>query len=158
METTSKSKEKELTITRIFNAPRELVWKAWTEQKHIEKWWGPKGFTNPVCEWDANTGGKIDIHMKGPDGNIYPMNGTFEEITKPEKIVFTSVALGENGKHLFDVLNTITFTKEGDKTKLTLHFIFSNIIPEAEKNIAGADMGWNMSLDKLVELLKTIKG
>jgi uncharacterized protein YndB with AHSA1/START domain len=155
METIGKTKE--LTITRTFNAPRELVWKAWTEQKHIEKWWGPKGFTNPVCEWDATTGGKINIHMKGPDGNIYPMGGKFSTITKPEKIVFTSVALGENDKHLFDVLNTITFTDEGDKTKLTLHFIFSNIIPEAEKNIAGASMGWNMSLDKLVELLKTLK-
>jgi len=155
METLNKTKE--LTISRTFNAPRELVWKAWTSQKHIEKWWGPKGFTNPVCEWDATTGGKIYIEMKGPDGNHYPMNGVFDEIKKPEKIVFTSAALGENGKHLFDIVNTISFIEEGNKTKLTLHFIFSNIIPEAEKNIAGADMGWNMSLDKLVELLKTIK-
>ena len=147
---------KELTITRTFNAPRELVWKAWTEQKHIEKWWGPKGFTNPVCEWDASVGGKILIHMKGPDGNLYPMNGEFSSITQPDKIVFNSAALGENGKHLFDIVNTITFTDEGDKTKLTLHFIFSNILPEAEKNIAGASMGWNLSLDKLVELLKQI--
>jgi uncharacterized protein YndB with AHSA1/START domain len=154
METLNKTKE--LTITLVFNAPRELVWKAWTSQKHIEKWWGPKGFTNPVCEWDANAEGKIYIEMKAPDGVIYPMDGKFTEITKPNKIVFTSAALGENGKHLFDIVNTISFAEEGDKTKLTLHFIFSNIIPEAEKNIAGADMGWNMSLDKLVELLKTI--
>ena len=66
---------KELTINRVFNAPRELVWNAWTNQEHIEQWWGPKGFTNPVCEWNAKVGNKILIHMKAPDGVIYPMDG-----------------------------------------------------------------------------------
>lgn len=54
---------KEFTITRMFDAPRELVWKAWTDQKLIRKWWGPRGVTNPTCEWDARPGGKIDLVM-----------------------------------------------------------------------------------------------
>jgi uncharacterized protein YndB with AHSA1/START domain len=148
---------KELTITRTFDAPRELVWEAWTNQKHIEQWWGPKGFTNPVCEWNAKVGGKINIHMKAPDGVHYPMDGVFGEIVKNEKIVFTSAALDKKGEHLFEILNTITFMDEGDKTKLVLHFIFSNIKPEGLKNIGGAEIGWNMSLDKLVILLNYLK-
>lgn len=148
---------KELTITRTFNAPRELVWEAWTNQKHIEQWWGPKGFTNPVCEWNAKTGGKIYIEMKAPDGVRYPMDGVFREIIENEKIVFTSAALDKKGEHLFEVLNTINFIDEGDKTKLVLHFIFSNIKPEGLKHIGGAEFGWNMSLDKLAILLDYIK-
>ncbi len=148
---------KELTITRTFNAPRELVWKVWTEAKHIEQWWGPKGFTNPVCHWNAQVGDKLLIHMKAPDGVVYPMDGEFQEIVKQEKIVFTSAALDKSGGRLFEVLNTITFIEEGDKTKIILHFIFSKITPQGALHIAGAEMGWNMSLDKLSNYLVNLK-
>ncbi|HXB11257.1 MAG TPA: SRPBCC domain-containing protein [Bacteroidia bacterium] len=151
------SNTKELTITRVLNAPRELVWQAWTEQKHIEKWWGPKGFTNPICEWDACVKGHILIHMKAPDGMHYPMNGVFSEIIKPSKIAFTSAALDKDGGHLFDIVNTINFIEEGNKTKLLMHFTFTNIIPSAVHNIEGASTGWNMSIDKLEVLLETLK-
>jgi uncharacterized protein YndB with AHSA1/START domain len=157
METEMKTAERELTITRVFNAPRELVWKAWTDTKHIQQWWGPKGFTNPVCEWNAKTGSEIYIQMKAPDGVIYPMDGVFGEIVKNEKIVFTSAALDKKGEHLFEVLNTINFIAEGNKTKLVLHFVFSNIKPEGLAHIGGAETGWNMSLDKLVNYLKALK-
>jgi len=144
---------KELTITRTFNAPRALVWEAWTKEEHIQKWWGPKGFNNPVCQWDARAGKEILIHMQSPDGTIYPMDGLFTEIVKPEKLVFNSAALDNNGKHLFDIVNTINFIDEGDKTKLVLHFTASNIRPEAAPHIGGMEMGWNMSLDKLTDFL-----
>jgi uncharacterized protein YndB with AHSA1/START domain len=62
--------ERELTITRVFDAPRTLVFKACTDPKHVAEWWGPKGFTNPVCEFDARVGGKLRIHMRAPDGTI----------------------------------------------------------------------------------------
>jgi len=148
---------KELTITRTFNAPRELVWKTWTDVKHIEQWWGPTGFTNPVCEWNAKKGNKIFIQMKAPDGVIYPMDGVFGEIIQNEKIVFTSAALDKKGERLFEVLNTITFIEEGNKTKLILNLVFSNITPEGVPYIAGAEMGWNLSLTKLVALLTNLK-
>lgn len=151
------SERKELIITRILDAPRELVWKAWTDVKHIEQWWGPKGFTNPVCEWDAKTGSKIYIEMKAPDGVIYPMDGEFGEIKLHEKIVFSAGALDKSGKRLFDIQNTIHFTEEGDKTKLTLHFEISNITAEGAPYLKDQEMGWNMSLDKLVTLLSTLK-
>jgi len=148
---------KELTITRTFNAPLQLVWATWTDVEHIKNWWGPKGFTNPICEWNAQVGNKINIHMKAPDGVVYPMDGEFKEIKQHEKIVFTSAALDKNDKHLFDILNTIHFIEEGDKTKLVLHFTMSNITAEGAPYLQGQEMGWNMSLDKLAILLNTLK-
>lgn len=79
----------EIVITRIFNAPRELVFKAWTEPKHIEQWWGPKGFTTRVEQMDFRPGGTWRYVMCGPDGTEYPGNGVFKEVVPPERIVAT---------------------------------------------------------------------
>ncbi len=83
---------------------RDLVFKAWTETKHMAQWWGPKGFTNPVCEMDVRAGGAIRIHMRAPDGVVYPMTGVFQEIVVPERLVFVSSALDDKGNSMFDVL------------------------------------------------------
>ncbi|HEX4373676.1 MAG TPA: SRPBCC domain-containing protein, partial [Puia sp.] len=119
--------KKEVKIIRILNAPRELVFDAWTDVKHLAEWWGPAGFTNPVCKVDAKAGGKIYIEMRSSNGTIYPMNGMFKEIIRPEKIVFISGALDKNGNQIFEVLNTVTFADENGKTKLTLHAVVDDI-------------------------------
>ena len=144
------TKNKELLITRIFNAPRELVWKAWTDPEQVAKWWGPNNFTIPLCEMDVKIGGKIYIHMKGPDGTIYPMNGIYKELTKPERIVFVGAALDDHGNALFEQATSIVFEKEGDKTKLSIKVTFSKVKPEAMGHLAGAEIGWNQMLDKLL--------
>ena len=145
---------KELTITRVIDAPLGLVWQAWTDEKQLAQWWGPKGFTNPVCEWKAQSKGRIYIEMKAPDGTIYPMDGQFHEVIQNEKLVFTSAALDDNGARLFDIFNTITFREEDGKTKLTLHFRILNVKADGQKKIAGMEIGWNMSLDKLNDFTK----
>src|ERR1700677_4936537 len=101
---------RELTLTRILDAPRELVFKLWTEPRHLAQWWGPHGFTNPVCELDARAGGAIRVHMRAPDGTAYPMGGAFEEIVPPQRLVFTTSAHagGETGA-FFVNRNTVTF-------------------------------------------------
>jgi len=142
-----------MTITRVFDAPCNMVYKAWTETDQLAIWWGPKGFTNPVCEIDLRPGGEILIHMQAPDGTIYPMSGMFKEIVEDKLIVFTSAALDVNSQPLFEVMNVVTFTAEGNKTKLTLHATVSNIRPEAAPYLAGMNEGWNMSLDRLNELV-----
>ena len=147
------SAEKEMTLERIINAPRTLVFKAWTDPKQLEQWWGPRGFTNPVCDVDARPGGKILIHMKAPDGVVYPMDGEFHEIVETEKIVFTSAALDKNGKRLFEVLNTVTFSEEEGKTKLKLHAAVSNIADEGKPYLNGMNEGWNQSIDRLEDFL-----
>jgi uncharacterized protein YndB with AHSA1/START domain len=143
--------ERELTITRIFDAPREVVFKAWTKVERLKRWWGPKNFTNPVCEIDVRQGGAMRIHMRGPDGTVYPMTGVFHEIAEPERLVFTASALDAKGTPLFEQLTTVTFEDHDGKTKLTVHASFSKIRPEAAPHLAGAEMGWNMSLDRLAD-------
>ena len=147
----NKSPDRELVLTRVFDAPREVVFKAWTEVERLKRWWGPKRFTNPVCEVDVRPGGAMRIHMRGPDGTIYPMTGVYHEIVEPERLVFTASALDASGNPLFEQLTKVTFEEHGGKTKLTVHATFSNIGPEAAPHLAGAEMGWNMSLDRLAE-------
>jgi len=140
-----------LVITRVFDAPREAVFKAWTEVEHLRRWWGPKGFTNPVCEADPRPGGAILIHMRGPDGTVYPMTGVYHEADPPRRLVFTASALDAKGNPLFEQMTTVTFAEHGGKTKLTVHASFSKVRPEAAPHLAGAETGWNMSLDRLAE-------
>src|SRR5208282_1015543 len=113
--TATQSAERELVITRIFDAPRELVFKAWTDPRHVAQWWGPKGFTNPVCEMDVRPGGALRIVMRAPDGSEYPMTGIFREIVAPERLVFTNVAVDKAGKPLLEGLTTVTFAEAGGK-------------------------------------------
>lgn len=144
----------ELTITRIINAPRELIFKAWTDPKMLAKWWGPNGFSSPVCEADAKPKGRIYIDMKAPDGNVYPMDGEYDEITAPEKIVFTTAALDGNNQRLFEVKNTVILTEENGKTKLTLHAKVGNIRSEGEHYLTGMNEGWSQSIERLINLVE----
>jgi uncharacterized protein YndB with AHSA1/START domain len=143
----------ELVTTRVFDAPRELVFRAWTDPAHLRRWWGPKGFTNPRCEVDARAGGTIRIDMRAPDGTIHPMTGEFIEIVEPERLVFKTEALDRNGEPMFRVLNTITFAEEGKKTRLTAHVKVISVVPDAAPYLSGMEMGWSMMLDRLEEFL-----
>jgi uncharacterized protein YndB with AHSA1/START domain len=141
----------ELVLKRVFDAPRDLVWKVWTDPAHLAQWWGPKGFTNPRCEWDARPGGAIHIDMRAPDGVVYPMSGTMKEVVPMERLVFVSSALDENGKSMFDVLSTAIFADQGGKTALTLQLRVISVTERAPQYLKGMEMGWNMSLDRLAE-------
>jgi uncharacterized protein YndB with AHSA1/START domain len=146
----------ELILARIFGAPRSLVFKTWTDVKHVAQWWGPRGFTNPICEWDARPGGLIRIDMRGPNGSIYPMKGVFHEIVEPERLVFTSTALvDEQGKPLFEILNTVTFEDFHGLTKLTLHALLVTkdfkLTPQVAAALAGMEQGWSESLYRLAD-------
>jgi len=141
--------DQQLTIERILDAPRELVFKAWTDPKHVEQWWGPKGFTTPVCELDLRPGGAILIHMRGPDGRVYPMTGVYQEVVEPERLVFTSSALDEEGHPLFEVLTTVTLAEQGAKTKQTLQARVLNRTAKAAPHLAGMEVGWTQSLERL---------
>jgi uncharacterized protein YndB with AHSA1/START domain len=144
----------ELLFTRIFGAPRSLVFKVWTDPRHMERWWGPRGFTNPVCELDVRPGGLIRIDMRGPNGTIYPMKGVFHEIVEPERLVFTSTAMeDEHGKPQLEILNTITFEDFNGITKLTLHAVLVTkdfkMTPQVAAALAGMEQGWSESLYRL---------
>ena len=144
--------QREVTLTRILDAPRELVFRVWTDPEHLARWWGPHGFTNPVCEVELRTGGKLLIHMRGPDGVVYPMSGTFHEILAPERLVFLSTAEDEHGEAVLESLTTVTFAEHGKRqTRLTVHARAKGLKPVAAQYLQGMQAGWEQSLERLSE-------
>ena len=149
--------EREITITRMFDAPRAVVFRAWTDAGQLAQWWGPKGFTNPVCEIDVRVGGAIRIHMRSPDGNVYPMKGEFREIVPPERLVFTNIAVDAADDPIIEGLTTVTFADKGGKTTMTLHTRGRAVVDYAVGYLKGMEAGWTGSIDKL-EMLLTRSG
>jgi uncharacterized protein YndB with AHSA1/START domain/ketosteroid isomerase-like protein len=147
--TTARPPELEVVITRTFDAPRELVFRMWTEPQHLARWWGPRGFTNPVCELDARPGGAILIHMRAPNGAVYPLTGRFREVVPSERLVFTSVAEDGEGNPALDEITTVTFASVGGKTKVTVHTKAVGMAPAAPAMLAGMEKGWSQSFDRL---------
>ena len=155
-----KQKTKELVIKRLFNAPIEKVWQAWTNPKLVEKWWGPQFFTAPKIEIDFREGGKYFYCMRSPDGKDYCSSGVYEEIVPMQKIVATDSFADEKGKIVqaahyglskdFATTSKVTglFEDIDGKTRLTIHY--EGIPPSDMKN---AEMGWNQSFNKLTKLL-----
>lgn len=155
MSTAAETRKPDLLLTRVFDAPRELVWKAWTDPKHLVQWFGPHGFTNPVCELDLRPGGVWRHVMRGPDGNDYPMFTIFREVVVPERLVFLSY-VPDRENSLFEILNIATFTGQGGKTKFTLEAQVLKSTPEAAPMLAGMEAGWSQSLERLAALLSKV--
>jgi uncharacterized protein YndB with AHSA1/START domain len=146
----------ELHLKRFFAAPREQVFAAWTKPEILAQWWGPKGYTNPVCEADARPGGAIRIHMQAPDGTVYPMTGRFVEFYPPYRFHFTASPLDKDGNAVFENWNSVFFTEVEGGTEVTLDVHVTNPKPGAEQYLKGMDAGWNSSLDRLGDLLKSV--
>jgi uncharacterized protein YndB with AHSA1/START domain len=149
----AKDPRTEVTLTRIFDAPRALVWKAWTDPAMLARWWGPHGFTNPVCEADVRVGGKILIHMRAPDGTVHPMTGTFDEVAEPECLVFRAVPVDKSGTALLESLTTVTLHDLGGRTKVIVHASAAPLQPIAEGMLKGMQAGWTQSLERLEQLV-----
>lgn len=144
---------RELTLTRIIDAPRALVFRAWTDPKYMTQWWGPKNFTNPVCDMDVRPGGALRIVMRAPDGAEYPMTGVFREVVEPERPVFTNIAVDAAGNHLLEGLTTVTFAEHAGKTKLTVETRAVAMVDYAARMLEGMEAGWTQSLDRLAALV-----
>lgn len=143
--TVNESQSRELTISRIFDAPRKLVFKAWTQPEHLTRWWGPRGYTTPTCEMEVRVGGALRLCMRPAEGNVFWMRGSFREVIEPERLVFTAI---DNDKPATETLIVVTFEDLDGKTRLTMRQTFA----DAETS-RGAKEGWNSSFDRLVEYL-----
>lgn len=147
----------EITMSRHFNAPRDLVYRAWTDPEQLAKWWGPHGFTNPVCETDPRPGGLWRIDMQAPDGTIYPNMGRYLEVVPPERIVYTDV-VDDDATAWGDTpppssVQTVTFEDVDGGTKVTVVVRVDS--PEARDAMVemGAIAGWSESMERLDALL-----
>ncbi|MEH1803616.1 MAG: SRPBCC domain-containing protein [Nostoc sp.] len=155
---TNAQSEREIVITRIFNAPRELVFQVWTDPKHVAQWWGPKGFTTRVTELDLRPGGKWRYVMIGPDGTEYPVKGVFREIVPLERIV-TSDEFDEGFEKIVNadlprgIVMTAIFEDLAGKTKLTLQIMHESVEDRFKHEQMGVIAGWNSSFDCLDEFL-----
>jgi len=154
--------KQEIIISRIFDAPRELVWKAWTDPEHFKRWWGPKDYTCPFCQMDLRVGGKYLNCMRSPEGQDFWSTGVYREIVPLERIVYTDSFADAEGNAVpathygmsadfpLEMLVTVTLEDYQGKTKMTLRHIG---VPAGQmKELTGA--GWNESFDKLAESLK----
>lgn len=146
----------ELIITRTYAAPRELVWQAWTDPKHIMQWWGPHGFSNTACVSDLRVGGSFHLMMQAPNGVSYPCTGIYREISAPERIIFDSTADEGHpcGAGLPPrALVTVSFAAQEQHTRLTLHTRFISAVRKQAASQAGYGSSWGEALDRLAATL-----
>lgn len=148
-------KAPDLVLNRVFNAPRERVFRAWIDPQQMAQWWGPEGYTAPVCQLDARPGGAWLVHMQAPDGHVQPMGGIYHEIVAPSKIVCTTWVKDDAGRYLVEGFHIVTFEATPDgKTKLRLESTLVQLAPEWEAaRHGGMQHGWSTSLDKLDSLM-----
>ena len=145
---------REIVITRDFDAPREMVWRAMTDPKQVVRWWGPRGFTTTIEKMDVRPGGEWQHVMRGPDGVNYPNHSVFKEVVEPERIVFMLGSRREDGpEDRFESTWTFEALAPG-KTRVTMRALF----PTAEKRDFvvkkfGALEGGKQTLEKLGEYL-----
>ncbi len=111
---------REITMTRVFNAPRDLVFRLWTDPKHIARWWGPTGFTNTIHEMDVRPGGLWLLTMHGPDGVDYPNRSVYREVVTPERLVWDHGEEGRPDEFRF----TVTFEDLGTQTRVSIQMLF----------------------------------
>jgi uncharacterized protein YndB with AHSA1/START domain len=141
--------QRELVITRVFDAPRALLFKAWTEPDRLVRWWGPQGFTTPLCTMDVRPGGAFRFCMRSPEGTDHWLQGVYREIIEPERLVCTWAWEDAEGKTGHATLVTVTFAEHGAKTKLTLHHAVFESVTARDAHQGG----WAGALDCLAEYL-----
>jgi uncharacterized protein YndB with AHSA1/START domain len=151
-----------MVITRVFDAPRALVWKAWTDPKYVMQWWGPKGFTTPVCKMDFRVGGKFLYCMRSPDGQEFWNGGEYHEIVLREKIVFSMYFSDAEGNKVepehygidheaIEGAHDMTLFEDFGSGQTKITFIGNETMENAMKS--GQVEGMNEILDKAAAVL-----
>jgi uncharacterized protein YndB with AHSA1/START domain len=157
---------REIVVVRVLDAPRELVFEAWTRPEHLLHWWAPKGCTTPACKVDLRIGGAFHYCMRLPEGRDIWGLAIFRELVEPERIVYTDMFADAEGhpvppayygmseSHPHESQVTVTFEALGPRTKLTLR----HSIPEAVVEREATQQGWNEMLDRLAGHLERPAG
>jgi uncharacterized protein YndB with AHSA1/START domain len=149
----AKCANRELWITRIFDAPRTLVFKAWTDPACLAHWMGPQGFTSTIVTMDARPGGAYRFHMRGPSSDDHWSQGVYREIVEPERIVFTSAWADSAGTRISpETILTVTFEDVEGKTRLTLHQGGFETVAARDEH----QFGYLSTLERLARYLATV--
>ncbi len=146
-------KEQVLVMTRVFDAPRRLVFQAWTEPEKLVCWWGPQGFTTPFCKMELRPGGAFRFGMRSAEGTQHWLRGVYREILEPERLVFTWAWEDAQGRPGRETLLTLNFAEYAGKTKLTLHQALFETVTARNAH----QQGWTSGLDRLAGYLAKAK-
>jgi uncharacterized protein YndB with AHSA1/START domain len=144
----------ELVLTRTVHLERRLVWRLWTESRHLAAWWGPHGFTNPECFIDATPGGEVRILMRSAEGEEFLNVGTVEVADEPRSLVFSIALMNPDGSMRLENLTTVELEDRGPVTDVTVRVRVLRATPAASENLAGMRDGWSESLDRFASLSK----
>lgn len=151
-----RTRDREIVLTRSFDAPRDLLFTVWTQPEHVAQWWGPRGFTTTNHQMDVRPGGVWRLTMHGPDGTDYPNQIVYREVVRPERLVYSHASADPNDPGRFDV--TVTFTEMSGKTVITMRSLFQSA--EARDYVVRefhAIEGGNQTLDRLGAYLATMR-
>jgi uncharacterized protein YndB with AHSA1/START domain len=141
--------ERELTIRRTFNAPRALVFRAWTEPQMLAQWSCPRGFTFTENSGDLRVGGTFSARMRSPEGSEHRLRGVYREIVPPERLVFTHCWVDEQGTPGAETLVTVTLSEHDGRTEMRFHQgLFASVAARD-----GHEQGWSSCFERLAELL-----
>ena len=146
--------DREIQMTRLFDAPRELIFEAYTSCEHLARWWGPRKYELSSCKMDFRPGGKDRFVHSGPDGEEHGFRGEYREIVQPERIVSTFEWEGLPGHISID---TLTLTEENGKTRYTIVSLFDSVEDRDGMLQSGMEGGANESMERLDELLQQMK-
>ncbi|HEX5127143.1 MAG TPA: SRPBCC domain-containing protein [Rhodocyclaceae bacterium] len=168
--TSTETTANEFVLSRVFDAPRDLVWSAWTDEKHLAKWFGPKGFTMKSSKHDLRPGGIYHYCMMSPDGHEMWGKWVFREINAPERLVIVNSFSDANGnltRHPMsptwplETLATTTLTESGGKTTLRLQWLPINASAEEIATFnaahAGMEQGWGGTMEQLTAYLASVQ-
>ncbi len=148
----NEASEHVLNLERVFDAPRRLVFKAWTSREHWMQWWGPKGFKVLECALDFRIGGAWSVAMQSPAGGIGRQRGIFRDIADPERIVFTYAFVDDRGQAGHEMIVSLSFEDLGERTRLILHQAIFESVTWQKEHVAG----WGEALDRFEAYLGKI--
>ncbi|MDX9750729.1 MAG: SRPBCC domain-containing protein [Flavobacteriales bacterium] len=141
-----------LVLTRLFRAPRALVFAAWSDPAHLAQWWGPHQFTLPHCVQDFRVGGQYRFCMRAPDGSDHWVRGEYTHIDPPARLVFTWLREGDDGDIWCDTIVSITLEDHGAMTRLTLEQTTFATVAHCEEHAAG----WGECLERLADFVQAL--
>jgi uncharacterized protein YndB with AHSA1/START domain len=153
IEVNESAADREIVLTRVFDAPRRMVWDAWTDPKQLVLWWGPKGFTTTIEQMDVRAGGVWKLVMHGPDGTDYPNKSLFTEVVGLERLRY-KLSGSKRGGPAAQFEMTATFEDDGDKTRITMRMAFASA-EARDENVReyGSIEGGKQTLERLAEHL-----